>query len=110
MIAMATIGKPHRQYVAEQIERDPAFAAAYEEAGLEARLALALADLRERRGMSQRELASMTGMKQPMIARLERGGQIPTVTTLLKLLHALNATAELGADGQISLQPREVVR
>ena len=101
------IGTPHRRYVNQQMERDPEFAAAYVAAHAEAQLALALADLRVRRGMSQRDLATATGIKQPMIARLERGGQTPTVTTLLKLLHALGASAPLNANGQINRHPTE---
>ncbi len=94
-------GMRHEQYLAQQIAHDAEFGAVYDEARFEARLALALADLRERRGMSQRDLAEVTGIKQPMIARLERGGQTPTVMTLLKLTHALRATVEFGPDGEI---------
>ena len=49
-------GMRHEQYVAQQIAHDAAFGAVYDEVRFEARLALALADLRERRGMSQRDL------------------------------------------------------
>ena len=50
-------GMRHEQYVAQQIAHDAAFGAVYGEARFETRLALALADLRERRGMSQRDQA-----------------------------------------------------
>lgn len=57
--------------------------------------------------ISQRDLAEATGIRQPMIARLERGGQTPTVTTLLKLTHALRATVELGPDGEVIVHSTE---
>ena len=40
--------------------------------------------------LSQRELAKMTNIKQPMIARIESGDTIPRVDTLLKIIRALN--------------------
>ena len=38
-------------------------------------MAVAVAKLRESLGMTQRALAEACGIKQPMIARLERAGQ-----------------------------------
>ena len=40
--------------------------------------------------LSQRELAKMTNIKQPMIARIESGDTMPRVDTLLKIIRALN--------------------
>ncbi len=88
--------KAHRQYVKEQIKRDPTFAKDLVEARAEIRLAVLIARLREERGMSQRELAKMTGIKQPQIARIEKGGQVPTLETLWRLMDALNATIIIG--------------
>ena len=41
---------------------------------------------RNERGMSQRELGELCGVKQPVIARMEKGVSIPQVNTLLKML------------------------
>ena len=98
------IGKTHRQYVAEQREQDPEFAAAYDEARIEADLALALTDMRELRNMSQRDLADATGIKQPMINRLERAAQSPTVPTLFRLVRALGATVRIDPSG-VTVRP-----
>jgi transcriptional regulator with XRE-family HTH domain len=98
------IGKTHRQYVAEQREQDPEFAAAYDEARIETDLALALAEVRELRNMSQRDLADTTGIKQPMINRLERAAQSPTVPTLFKLVRALGATVQIDPSG-VTVRP-----
>lgn len=88
--------KSHRQYVEEQTKRDPRFTKELEEARAEVRLAVMLAHLREERGLSQRDLAKITGIKQPQIARIEKGGQMPTIETLWRLADALNAQVVIG--------------
>ncbi|MCR5706089.1 MAG: helix-turn-helix domain-containing protein, partial [Acholeplasmatales bacterium] len=35
--------------------------------------------------MSQRELAMKTGIKQPMIARIENGDSVPRIDTLIRI-------------------------
>jgi predicted transcriptional regulator len=40
--------------------------------------------------LSQRDLAKLTGIKQPIIAKLEKGVHSPTLKTLLTILNALN--------------------
>lgn len=59
------------------------------ESDLEAELIMALVDARESQGLSQRSLEEMSGIKQPAIARIERGVNSPTVETLVKLLTPL---------------------
>ena len=46
----------------------------------------ALIDARQEKGLSQKELAELTGIKQPAIARLENGHISPSIDTLNKLL------------------------
>ena len=82
--------KSHRQYVAEQIAASPTFADEMAHAREGTRLGLALAELREERGLTQREVSERTGIKQPMLARIERG-QMPTLPTLRRIAQALNA-------------------
>ncbi len=82
--------KPLQQYVAEQIAASPAFAEELARAREGARLGLALTEMREARGLTQRELSEETGIKQPMLARIERG-QMPTLPTLSRIARALNA-------------------
>ena len=48
--------------------------------------------LREEKGISQRQLAALTGIKQPAIARLESGRSVPNITTMNKLLAPLGYT------------------
>ena len=48
-----------------------------------------LRDLRREQGITQYELAAKTGIKQSNIARMENGGRLPNITTLIKLGRAL---------------------
>ena len=82
--------KSHQQYVAEQVAASPAFAEELAKAREGTRLGLALTELREERGLTQREVSGLTGIKQPMLARIERG-QMPTLPTLRRIAQALNA-------------------
>ena len=46
----------------------------------------AVIEARKEKGLSQQELADLTGVKQPAIARLENGKLRPSVDTLNRLL------------------------
>jgi transcriptional regulator with XRE-family HTH domain len=48
-----------------------------------------VAERRQERGMSQRELAELVGTTQSAVARLERGGRPPRIDTLLRIADAL---------------------
>ena len=96
--------KKHRQYVKEQIKRDPRFARELEEARAQVRLAVMIVRLREKRGWTQRDLARMTGIKQPQIARIEKGGQLPTIETLWRLADALKALVIIGPRQKIEIK------
>ena len=47
---------------------------------------------RNEQGISQRKLAEMSGVKQPVIARMENGTNSPQLDTVLKVLGALGKT------------------
>ena len=44
---------------------------------------------RKEKGLTQRQLEELSGVKQPIIARIENGKSIPNLSTLLKLLAPL---------------------
>ena len=44
---------------------------------------------RNERGVTQKQLEEMSGVSQPVIARLERGATSPKISTVLKLLAPL---------------------
>ena len=54
-------------------------------------MGLQLAELRNRRGMTQPELAQATGIDQADISRIERGSANPTEKTLIRIAEALDA-------------------
>src|SRR3954453_13320131 len=58
--------------------------------GFFAQIADQVAARRNARGLSQRELAELTGTTQSAIARLERGGRPPRIDTLLRIAEALD--------------------
>jgi ribosome-binding protein aMBF1 (putative translation factor) len=52
-------------------------------------------EAREEKGLSQRELAEISGIKQPAIARLESLKATPQIDTLFKVLYPLGYTLEI---------------
>lgn len=47
---------------------------------------------RQEKGISQKKLEELSGVKQPIIARMEKGGTSPQLTTILKVLAPLGKT------------------
>lgn len=71
--------------------KDPEFKQAFEAEDLPARLALRIAELREKEGLTQAELAKRLGAKQQLIARIESLDHINlTLSTLQKIADALH--------------------
>ena len=54
-----------------------------------------MVEAREEKGLSQRELAEISGVKQPAIARLENLKATPQIDTIFKVLHPLGYTIEI---------------
>jgi transcriptional regulator with XRE-family HTH domain len=50
--------------------------------------------LRRERGMSCKQVAARAGVTPPMLSRYERGRQYPSLPTLVRVLRALDCTAE----------------
>lgn len=86
-----------RDFLKEQL-RDKDFAGEYQEISIQLDLSLALTQRREELGLTQQALAASTGIKQPMIARIERG-QIPKPVTLQRLAKALQVRIVFTGDG-----------
>lgn len=47
---------------------------------------------RREKGLSQKKLEELSGVKQPIIARMEKGTTSPQIDTVLKLLRPLGKT------------------
>ena len=77
----------------DQVKREradsPARRRGYERAGRTIRLAMEIHELREKRGLSQRELAERLGTTQSAVARPEAGDVSPSLPTLDKVAEAL---------------------
>jgi predicted transcriptional regulator len=73
----------------------PARRRGYERAGRAIRVAFEIRALREKKGLSQRELAERVGTTQSAIARLEAGNVSPSLPTLDKIADALGAEVSL---------------
>lgn len=52
-------------------------------------------EAREKKGLSQRQLAELSGVRQPAIARMESMKSTPQVDTLLKILAPLGYTLSI---------------
>lgn len=76
-------------YIAKRSAREPGFSEAVQEAFDHLQLARKVKALREKRGLTQAELAALIGTKQPAIARLESGRAVPKFELLEKIARAL---------------------
>jgi len=55
-----------------------------------------LVNARKERGISQKRLEELSGVKQPVIARMEKGSTNPQLDTVLKVLAPLGKTLYIG--------------
>ena len=77
-----------RNFVNEQLQ-DPEFRKEYEAARPEYELTRALIAARIDAGMTQKDLAEKSGIRQSNISRIESGSCTPTIPTLIALAQAL---------------------
>lgn len=50
---------------------------------------------REQDGITQKQLEAMSGVKQPVISRMEKGITDPHLSTVVKILNSLGKTLEI---------------
>jgi len=55
-----------------------------------------IANARKKHGISQKKLEDLSGVKQPIIARMEKGNTKPQLDTVLKVLAPLGKTLYIG--------------
>ena len=55
-----------------------------------------LIEARQKLGLSQKKLEELSGVRQPVIARMEKGSTSPQLDTILKLLTSLGKTLYIG--------------
>lgn len=76
------------QHIAAKLA-DPEFARAWRETEVGYQIARRLIAYRQAHGLTQRELARLAGVPQPVIARLESGRHTPALRTLERLAQRL---------------------
>lgn len=86
----------------EELLKNPEFRKRYEALEPKYNLIRTIIGRRNELHLSQAQLASIIGMQQPAISRLENGGSDATIGTLLKVADALNLDVEF--------KPRSFVR
>lgn len=62
------------------------------EVKLNSQILCALIDARNEKKISQKELEELSGVRQPLIARIEKGKTDPQITTVLRILEPLGMT------------------
>ena len=65
------------------------------ESALRVEIIGALIKARQEQGISQKKLEELSGVKQPIIARMEKGYTSPQLETVLKVLEPLGLTLEV---------------
>jgi transcriptional regulator with XRE-family HTH domain len=87
------------KWIDDEVEADPRLARAVEELVAEMKLEQQIVGLREKRGLTQRQLAKLLGTSQPYVAKLE-SGRVKNlgVKTLVKCARALGASVSIRLD------------
>jgi transcriptional regulator with XRE-family HTH domain len=87
------------KWVDDELEADPRLARAVEDLLVDMKLEQQIVALRERRGLTQRQLAKLIGTSQPYVAKLE-SGRVKNlgVKTLVKCARALGASVSIRMD------------
>ena len=87
---------PFMKWIDDEIEADPRLARAVEDLVAEMKLEQQIVGLREKRGLTQRQLAKLLGTSQPYVAKLE-SGRVKNlgVKTLVKCAQALGASVSI---------------
>lgn len=76
----------------EDLERELFTPEEIEESHLRASLINTMISVRKEQGITQQQLEELSGVRQPVIARMESGASNPRIDTLLKVLVSLGKT------------------
>ena len=88
------MSKNFRETLNEQL-KDPAFQAEWEALEPERQIIRAIIEGRERRNLTQQQLAEITGIQQADISRLENGTGNPSLRTLKRLAAGMGMQLKL---------------
>lgn len=76
---------PLNQEIEHARATNPEFRKAWDASAFARAVAIEVVRYRSERGLTQTQLAEMTGLTQPQIARLESGEETPTLRTLARV-------------------------
>lgn len=79
----------------EQFEKENFTSQEIAESEARAKIICEIIEARKEYGITQKELEKRSGIKQPVIARMECGKTDPQLSTVLRLLAALGKTIEI---------------
>ena len=83
------------EFKKKRFEEDPELKKEYDKLELEYKIISQIIDLRNKKKITQKQLAELVNTKQPSIARLESGDYNPTVDFLKKIAEVLGADLEI---------------
>ena len=89
------MGKNFRETLNEQL-KDPEFKDIWDSNAVEREIVRMIINGREATGMTQKQLAELTGISQADISRYETGNGNPTVKTLNKIANAFGQRLTIG--------------
>ena len=84
----------YEQWLKKQMN-DPEFKREYDSLGPEYQLVNLISEARARRGITQKDLARITGVDQAVISKIETGAREPGIRTLERLANGLGYTFRL---------------
>lgn len=84
-----------KESVRKRCCEDEKFHQEWNDAEMDYRIIGELIKERKRQGLTQKQLADMAGCKQQVISRYETKKVIPKLTTLKKVLHALDCNIQV---------------
>lgn len=79
----------------EELEKEIFTPEEINESNLRVAIIGAIINARQERGISQKKLEELSGVKQPIIARMEKGYTNPQIETVLKVLEPLGMTLKV---------------
>lgn len=85
----------------DEVEKDIFTPEEIAASNLRVAMMIELVQARKERGLSQKKLEELSGVKQPIIARMEKGSTSPQLDTVLKVLAPLGKTLYIGNMKQV---------
>lgn len=83
--------------------KDDSFKELFEEESLKIEIINEIIKIRKKRGITQKQLANLSGIKQSNISRLENGKVTPSLELIQKIMHSLGYKVRFSFEPEASL-------